>query len=179
MRNGLCAFQSCGGKAHGKGTTKSRTRTLRCQLWRSSQPHLSSRLRGPTDELICPFIPRPPVPPRAPQAADTAAAAADAAPWPERLRPRRSSSALALPSAASSSGSAGPLRLPEVAGLPPEPEAAGPLLAVPHIPRGYRLPAARHSARPSPFGSSHCVAPFKTARSARSRASVAGALERI
>ena len=107
-----------------------------------------NRLDAPISELFYPFIPRPPVVPRAPQAADTPAAAADAAPWPARLRPRRSSSELALPSAASSSGPAEPLRLPEVAGLPPEPKAAGPLLAVPQVPRGYRLPAARRLPRP-------------------------------
>ena len=50
---------------------------------------------------------------------------------------------LALPPAASASSSAGPLQLPEVVGLPPEPEAAGPLAAVAHAPRGYRLPGAR------------------------------------
>ena len=102
-----------------------------------------NRLEAPINELFYSFIPRPPVLPRAPHAADTAAADADPAPWPDRLRPRRSSSALALPPAASASSSAGPLQLPEVVGLPPEPEAAGPLAAVPQAPRGYRLPAAR------------------------------------
>ena len=102
-----------------------------------------NRLEVPINELFYPFIPRPPVLPRAPRAADTAAADVDPAPWPDRLRSRRSSSTLALPPAASASSSAGPLQLPEVDGLPPEPEAAGPLAAVPQAPRGYRLPAAR------------------------------------
>ena len=78
-----------------------------------------NRLEVPISDLVYPFIPRPPVLPRAPHAADTAAADADPAPWPDRLRPRRSSSALALPPAASASSSAGPLQLPEVVGLPP------------------------------------------------------------
>ena len=107
-----------------------------------------NRLEAPINELFSPFIPRPPVPPGAPQKTDTAAAEASEAPWPARLRPRRSSSELALPAAASSSGSAGPLRLPEVVGLPPEPETAGPLLTVPPCPRGYRLPAARRLPKP-------------------------------
>ena len=107
-----------------------------------------NRLDVPISELFYPFIPRPPVPPRAPPAADMAAAAADEETWPARLRPRRSSSALALPSAAASSGSAGPLPPAGVIESPLEPEAAGPLLAEPPVPRGYRLPAARR--RPGP-----------------------------
>ena len=107
-----------------------------------------NRLDVPINELFYPFSPRPPVLPRAPHAADTAAADADPAPWPDRLRPRRSSSALALPSAAASSGSAGPLPPAGVIGSPLEPEAAGPLLAVPQGPRGYRLPAARRLPKP-------------------------------
>ena len=106
------------------------------------------RLLIPISDLFYPFIPRPAPLPRALQAADAGAAAAAAAPWPERLRPRRSSSELALPSAASSSGPAGPLRLPEVVGLPPDPEPAGQLLPVQRAPRGYRLPAARQLSRP-------------------------------
>ena len=102
-----------------------------------------NRLEVPSNELFYPFLPCPPVLPRAPLAADTAAADADPAPWPDRLRSWRSSSALALLPAASASSSAEPLQLPEVDGLPPEPEAAGPLAAVPQAPRGYRLPAAR------------------------------------
>ena len=102
-----------------------------------------NRLEVPINKLFYPFIPRPPVLPRAPRAADTAAVDADPVPWPDRLRSRRSSSTLALPPAASASSSAAPMQLPEVDGLPPEPEAAGPLAAVPQAPRGYRLPAAR------------------------------------
>ena len=79
---------------------------------------------------------------RVPPAAEGRAPAAGDAPWPERLQPRRSSSALALPTAASSSSSAAP-RPPDAAMAPPEAEAAAPLAPEAHIPRGWRLPGAR------------------------------------
>ena len=150
LRNGFGAAQSCAKRSLAEefelDKVESAGSTLPTLMQLSAI--FPNRLQAPINELFYPFIPRPPVPPSAPQAADTAAAAADTALWPARLRPRRSSSELALVSAATSSGSAGPLRLPEVVGSPPEPKAAGPVLAVPQIPRGYRLPTARRLPRP-------------------------------
>ena len=100
------------------------------------------RLAIPIGDLFYPFIPRAPAAAPAPPAAEEPAPAAGDAPWPERLRPRRSSSALDLPTAASSSSSAAP-RPPDAAMAPPEAEAAAPRAPEVHIPRGWRLPGAR------------------------------------
>ena len=150
LRNGFGAVQSCVKRSMAEEFELDKVESAASALPTLEQLSaiFPNRLEAPIRELFYPFIPRPPAPPRAPQAADTAAAAADAAPWPARLRPRRSSSELDLPSVAMSSSSAGPLRLPEVVDLPPEPKAAGPLPAEPQRPRGYRLPSARR--RPGP-----------------------------
>ena len=148
--NGFGAVQRCAKRSMGEELELDQVQSAGSALPTLMQltAIFPNRLEVPINELFYPFIPRPPVLPRAPHAADTAAADADPAPWPDRLRPRRSSSALVLPPAASASSSAGPLQLPEVVGLPPEPEAAGPLLTVPPCPRGYRLPAARRLPKP-------------------------------
>lgn len=150
LRNGFGAAQSCV-----KRSLLEEFEVEKVECAGSALPTLlqlsaifPNRLEAPINDLFYPFIPRPPVPPRAPKAADTAAAAADATPWPARLRPRRSTSDLELVSAAASSSSAGPLRLPGVVGSPPEAEAAGPPMAAPPIPRGYKLPAARRLPKP-------------------------------
>ena len=145
LRNGFGAGQRCAKRSMAEELELDQVQSAGSALPTLMQLSaiFPNRLDVPINELFYPFIPRPPVLPRAPPAAATAAADADPAPWPDRLRPRRSSSALALPSAASASSSAGPLQPPEVVGLPPEPEAAGPLAAVPQAPRGYRLPGAR------------------------------------
>ena len=120
-RNGFGAVQRCVKRSMGEELELDRVQSAGSALPTLMQLSaiFPNRLEVPINELFYPFIPRPPVLPRAPRAADTAAADADPAPWPDRLRSRRSSSALALPPAASASSSAGPLQLPEVDGLPP------------------------------------------------------------
>ena len=123
LRNGFGAVQRCVKRSMGEELELDQVQSAGSALPTLMQLSaiFPNRLEVPINELFYPFIPRPPVLPRAPHAADTAAADADPAPWPDRLRPRRSSSALALPPAASASSSAGPLQLPEVVGLPPPP----------------------------------------------------------